>query len=231
MLGKKCKNPNCNNEAMATSRYCRDCRLSRKREQAKERYKKNGRRTYTRICEACGCTYLAGSNKQRFCKNCYKESRKTGYIYNDYERAGGGGYCFRHRKIAEGVLNRKLNTNEVVHHLNCIETDNDLRNLVVMSRSKHSALHEFLRQQRVILAKACKENFENCWKNSIIPMTTTWLETANVKVEKLWELSQSAAEPPNVNLGEGSETMYEAPEMGEDIVQTTTSQDGLGDKK
>ena len=79
--------------------------------------------------------------------------------------------------------------------------------------------------------KARKENFENCWKNSIIPMTTTWLETANVKVEKLWELSQSAAEPPNVNRGEGSETMYEAPEMGEDIVQTTTSQDGLGDKK
>lgn len=42
-------------------------------------------------------------------------------------------------------------------------------------------------------------------------MTTAWLETANVKVIKLWELGQSAAEPLNeISHEEGSETMHEA---------------------
>jgi hypothetical protein len=65
--------------------------------------------------------------------------------------------------------------------------------------------------QGVILSKDNNENFENCWKNLIIPMTTAWLETANVKVIKLWELGQSAAEPLNeISHEEGSETMHEA---------------------
>ena len=58
-------------------------------------------------------------------------------------------------------------------------------------------------------------------------MTTTWLETTSVKVIKLWEISQSAAEPLKVKTQEeGSETMHEAPELereGDDIVQTTTA--------
>ncbi len=89
-----------------------------------------------------------------------------------------------------------------------------------------------LRFQRVIMEQSINENFENCWKNSILPMTKAWLETANVKVEKLWEVSQSASEPLTDNsYEEGSETMHEAPAMGEDIVQTTTANAGLGDKK
>lgn len=38
-------------------------------------------------------------------------------------------------------------------------------------------------------------NGENCWNSLIAPMATTWLETANVKAIKLWEIGQSAAEP------------------------------------
>ena len=92
-----------------------------------------------------------------------------------------------------------------------------------MSRQKHCALHAFLRDQRVIMEKSIKENFENCWKNSILPMTKSWLETANVKVEKLWEVSQSAAEPLNEQSHEEcSETVHEVPCIGKDTVQTTT---------
>ena len=54
-------------------------------------------------------------------------------------------------------------------------------------------------------------------------MTTTWLETANVKVQKLWEIGQSAAELLNEkSQEEGSETMHGTSQVDEDIVQTTT---------
>ena len=55
-------------------------------------------------------------------------------------------------------------------------------------------------------------------------MTTTWLETASVKVKKLSEIGQPAAEP--LLNEEGSETMHVPPKAisyGDDIVQTTTS--------
>lgn len=84
--------------------------------------------------------------------------------------------------------------------------------------------------QGALLLKSNEENFENCWKSLIVPMTTTWLETANVKVIKLWEIGQSAAEP--LEKEEGSETMHEAPklnkEQGDDIVQTATAIAGIG---
>lgn len=63
-------------------------------------------------------------------------------------------------------------------------------------------------------------NSENCWNSLIVPMTTTWLETTNVKVIKLWEIGQSAAEP--LSNEEGSETMHAASRTDDDIVQTTT---------
>jgi hypothetical protein len=102
-----------------------------------------------------------------------------------------------HRRVAEKILGRKLNTNEVVHHLDGDPKNNSLDNLIVLSRSKHASLHSYLRTQGAILSKGNIENFENCWKDLIVPMTTTWLETASVKVIKLWEIGQSAAEPLN----------------------------------
>ena len=50
-------------------------------------------------------------------------------------------------------------------------------------------------------------------------MTTTWLETTNVNVKKLWEIGQSAAEP--LLNEEGSETMHNASQVDDEIVQTT----------
>lgn len=91
-------------------------------------------------------------------------------------------------------MGKKLNTSQVVHHLNGNPKNNELTNLVVMSRQAHVKLHSFLNRQRALLERSNKGNAENCWNNLIVPMTTTWLETANVKVQKLWEIGQSAAE-------------------------------------
>jgi hypothetical protein len=46
-----------------------------------------------------------------------------------------------HRLIMERFLGRKLSSNEVVHHKDGNKRNNDINNLEVMSRSKHSKLH------------------------------------------------------------------------------------------
>lgn len=222
---KKCIIDDCSNTCEKGRRYCKEHYLERKRAQAKERYKNNGRYTYKLNCTVCGKSIDAFRRDQRFCKECYNIVRKLGSCgKNNYENAHGDGYCWLHRRIAEAVLRRKLSTNEIVHHLNGNPKDNDVTNLIVLSRAKHAALHNYLRMQGALLLKDNNENFENCWNNLIVPMTTTWLETANVKVIKLWEIGQSAAEP--LLNGEGSETMHEAAKHdvhADDIVQTTTS--------
>ena len=55
---------------------------------------------------------------------------------------------------------------------------------------------------RVVLEKSNNENIENCWNNLVVPMTTAWLETTSVKVIKLSEIGQSAAETLNDNSQE-----------------------------
>lgn len=61
---------------------------------------------------------------------------------------------------------------------------------------------------RVIFEKSSNENQGNCWDNLRVPLTTTWLETTCVTVQKLSEIGQSAAEPlKQFNCDEeGSET-------------------------
>jgi hypothetical protein len=46
-----------------------------------------------------------------------------------------------HVMIAEEVLGRDLKKGEVVHHINCIKTDNRKANLLICTRSYHTWLH------------------------------------------------------------------------------------------
>lgn len=46
-----------------------------------------------------------------------------------------------HDVIIEGIIGRKLNKNEVVHHINGVKTDNNIENLQLMLRKDHSKLH------------------------------------------------------------------------------------------
>lgn len=52
-----------------------------------------------------------------------------------------GHYRYQHRIVMEKLLNRRLESNEVVHHINGIKNDNRVENLIVMSSVKHGREH------------------------------------------------------------------------------------------
>lgn len=66
-----------------------------------------------------------------------------------------------HRKIMEEYLNRKLHYNEVVHHKNGNTKDNNIENLIVMSRIDHAKLHGKFKQTQFvkIICDCCKKEF------------------------------------------------------------------------
>jgi hypothetical protein len=227
---KTCSVDGCTEECVEGRRLCKK-HLTERRKELREAKKAAGlkyRTKYHCVCLACNKDFEGWSKNSLFCsKACYNSiksnSGKNPYVYDpEHYRQN----LNVHRNIAEETLGRKLNSNEVVHHLDCNPKNNDITNLIVISRGKHASLHCYLNKQRAIIERSMNVNSENCWNNLIVPMTTTWLETANVKVEKLWEIGQSAAEP--LSNEEGSETMYGTSHVDEDIVQTTTVNAGLG---
>lgn len=69
----------------------------------------------------------------------------------DYIKSGG---VSLHRKVAEGLLGRKLNSDEIVHHIDKNPSNNNPDNLAVMENSVHIQLHKGeidLNDTRVIL--------------------------------------------------------------------------------
>lgn len=208
----------CGKEREIGRRLCRPCNLDRLKLiiKSKPRYK------WQKMCPACKNEFPAHRKEQVLCIDCYRKMNDTkskSINTNNYIYTNKPGRT-EHRALAIEILGRELQTNEVVHHLDDDPKNNSVTNLMVLDRRSHGRLHLFLDQQRVIIEQSMTENFENCWKTLIAPMTTTWLETANVKVIKLWEIGQSAAE--SLSNGKGSETMHGASLVEDDIVQTTT---------
>ena len=54
------------------------------------------------------------------------------------------GYIYEHIIVAEEFLGRSLTCNEVVHHLDCDRSNNRIENLIVLDRSQHVKLHEWI---------------------------------------------------------------------------------------
>lgn len=175
-------------------RLCKKC--NNKRVNSRPRYK------WTKLCEICGQSYEAWGTAQKLCISCYKDTRKTISKANNNYLYDTRGRC-QHRNLAEEILGRKLTYNEVIHHVDENPKNNDLTNLMILSRSNHTKLHHFLGVQRVIWEKSQNEKDVNCWEAMRVMQTTAWLEITGAKVIKLHEFGN---QQPSSLTGEGSET-------------------------
>lgn len=69
---------------------------------------------------------------------------KKGYIYlkkPNHPNTDKRGYVKESVFVMSQHLKRPIATNEVVHHINGIPSDNQLENLVCIKRSKHCSIH------------------------------------------------------------------------------------------
>lgn len=78
---------------------------------------------------------------------------KTPHNYNPNGSKRRDGYIrvtihnkrkLKHRVLFEKAIGRKLRSNEVVHHINGDNTDNNINNLLAMTQSTHFKLHHML---------------------------------------------------------------------------------------
>lgn len=76
----------------------------------------------------------------------------NGYRYLNISPAN---YKMEHRVIIEKKIGRKLNSNEIVHHVNEDKLDNRIENLMLMSRSEHMRLHRLseLKKDRTVFKR------------------------------------------------------------------------------
>jgi hypothetical protein len=58
-----------------------------------------------------------------------------------HTEANTWGYVYEHRIVAEQIIGRRLNKEEIVHHKNGKRWDNRLENLEVMNKNDHAKLH------------------------------------------------------------------------------------------
>jgi hypothetical protein len=95
---------------------------------------------------SCGCLV---SDSKKGPKNPRWRGGKTmtnGYVQikkPSHPRSNNQGYVFEHTLVMEKMLGRKLNRDEVVHHINQIRSDNDPGNLMLFATvNEHTGYHK-----------------------------------------------------------------------------------------
>lgn len=83
----------------------------------------------------CKVKYWRGKNH-----SCYRDNIKG------YRKISIGGKRFKqHKLILENKIGRKLKKNEVTHHLDENKSNNNPSNLIVLTKSEHRCIHNYLR--------------------------------------------------------------------------------------
>lgn len=167
-------------------RICKKCKAKKTR----ERYKEVGRHNFGRgFCKICNKKIILWRRDQLFCKECKNKSTSgQDNVSNTYERGHGEGYSFLHRRIAEEILGRSLDTNECVHHIDEDTNNNDPENLIVIERPFHVKLHIYLRRAYAELSEIDREK----WKELKISITNVWIELTDCTIIRLNSYSQVA---------------------------------------
>lgn len=155
-------------------KMCRECYRTFNAERARKRYKKFGSIYFgLSNCAICGKEIKLFRKDQLWCKECCNNSTSNydnvTNLYKPVKYASRG----EHRNIVEKQLQRKLNYNEVIHHLDEEPANNNLNNLLVISRGDHARLHRHLRKEKVL-----NLNFEQ----DKINISLNWIKNNNINV-------------------------------------------------
>lgn len=132
----------------AMERVCLNCSKLLERKKWKRSNRKRGwcwetekRFLERKFCNKWCCNQ--GRFNPRYGKGKGNLQRGYKYIIDWNHPHGGQEHKVReHRVIMEKILNRYLNFDEIVHHLNGNKLDNRIENLVIMSRAEHTKLHQ-----------------------------------------------------------------------------------------
>ena len=150
---KKCKVEGCERQQKTTNGYCLMHYKRWKRKQPIDKTKK---------CIVCG-EPIGHNGCNKMCVQHYAQWLRTGNPLSAEERKYqpyGNANCkyyrttngkYVHRVVAEEILGRKLNADEVVHHVNLNKLDNSKNNLFVCNNKTHLHLHRQLERMAASL--------------------------------------------------------------------------------
>lgn len=98
-------------------------------------------------CKKCNKEFFISPSRQNYTKFCSRKcySKAVSDKYSNFQKyiriIIDGKRVLQHRYIMEIHLNRKLKSNEHVHHINHNKQDNRIENLQLLSCSEHIKLH------------------------------------------------------------------------------------------
>lgn len=172
-----CQNQGCNNKFIknwGSDRYCStecywkakvkypevDCPTCKKKFKPKSKISKKGK-LYAQIYCSRICCYSTrrGTNHPRAVEG-NRHINSHGYAsVLDPEKRFKSGRILEHRLVMEQHLGRKIESDEHIHHVNLVKTDNRIENLKLIENFEHQELHYQMspikRERKIIICINC----------------------------------------------------------------------------